>query len=377
MSAPDVIVVGGGVIGLSIAWRVTSLGLKAVVVDDRPGRAASWAAAGMLAPVTEVHYGEEDLLELNLASARLYPKWIEELEDASGLPSGYRSVGTLVVARDSDENAVLEDLFRFQQELGLSVERLRSQECRALEPYLSPRIRGGVLVEGDHQVDNRSLISSLVGACERAGVDFVPNKVASITAKERVFGVTLDSGERIDSRTVVVAAGSWSAAIGGIPNEATVPVRPVKGQLIHLRGPAEPSFVGRAVRSTDVYVVPRGDGRLVVGATVEEQGFDLTVTAGAIYELLRGAYELLPGITELEVTEAAAGLRPATPDNGPAIGESGIEGLLYATGHFRNGLLLAPITSAAIAHLIAGDPVEPEVRAFDPRRFRRDARAAS
>ncbi|MDQ3985712.1 MAG: glycine oxidase ThiO [Actinomycetota bacterium] len=377
MSAPDVVVVGGGVVGLSIAWRVAGRGLQVVVVDEIPGRAASWAAAGMLAPVTEVHYGEEKLLELNLASARLYPGWAEELEHASGLPSGYRSVGTVVVARDADENAVLDDLFALQKRMGLSVERLRARECRALEPYLSPRIRGGILVEDDHQVDNRALISALLSACNRARVEFVAHKVATLDLNARGPSVILDSGDRIDTSTVVVAAGSWSADIGGIPADATIPLRPVKGQLLHLRGAPEAPIATRTVRSTDVYVVPRGDGRLVVGATMEERGFDLTVTAGAVYDLLRGAYELLPGITELELTEAACGLRPATPDNGPVIGSSGIDGLLYATGHFRNGLLLAPVTSVAIAHLIAGEAVDPQIRAFDPGRFRRAARAAS
>ncbi|MGH2694719.1 MAG: glycine oxidase ThiO, partial [Actinomycetota bacterium] len=325
-------------------------------------------AAGLLAPVTEVHYGEEALLQLNLESAARYPSFVDELEDLSGLPAGYERSGMLCVARDSDENAAMEELYRFQQELGLDVERLRGSECRELEPALSPRVRGGTFVEGDHQIDNRALLPALYEACRRSAVQMRAARVAEIVCKQgRVSAVVLDDGEEVPCGTVVLAAGSWSGQIRGIPEHALPPVRPVKGQLIHLRGPH--ALVSRNVRGLDVYIVPRRDGRVVVGATVEEQGFDLSVTAGAIYTLLRDAYEILPGITELEVTETVAGLRPASPDNHPIIGATAVEGLVVATAHFRNGILLAPVTADAIVELLTTGTAPELVAPFSPLRF--------
>ncbi|HZA82378.1 MAG TPA: FAD-dependent oxidoreductase, partial [Actinomycetes bacterium] len=192
----DAVVVGGGVIGLGIAWRAAQAGLTVTVVDEAPGRGASWAAAGMLAPVTEVHYGEDELLALNLASAARWPGFAAEVEEASGRPVGYRPAGTLAVARDADDNAALEDLYRFQVRCGLQVERLRSRECRRLEPGLHPGIRGGVLAAGDHEVDNRALVQALLVACQRAGVRMVTGRVAELTMDgERVTGVVLEAGD--------------------------------------------------------------------------------------------------------------------------------------------------------------------------------------
>ena len=369
--AADVVVVGGGAIGLAVAWRAAQAGMAVTVVDQAPGRGASWAAAGMLAPVTEVHYGERQLLALNLAAAARWPSFAAELEEAAGQPVGYRPGGTLAVARDADDNAALEDLYQFQLRCGLEVERLRSRECRQLEPGLAPSIRGGVLAAGDHQVDNRALVQALVVACERAGVRLVEGRVAELAVEGgRVTGVVLAaSGERLAAGTVVLAAGCWSGGIGGLAAEALPPVRPVKGQLLYLRGPADQPLCSRNVRGLEVYVVPRGDGRVVVGATVEEQGFDTTVTAGAVHDLLRAALELLPEVAELELAETVVGLRPGSPDNAPMLGPAGPDGLVVATGHYRNGILLTPVTADAIAELLASGRVPELIAPFGPERF--------
>jgi glycine oxidase len=365
----DVIVVGGGVVGLTVAWRTAQRGLKVTVVDPAPGRSATWAAAGMLAPVTEVAYGEEPLLALNLAAAAAYPDFVAELESAAGKPVGYRTTGTLLVARDGDDNAALVDLHRFQQSLGLEARRLRGRECRAEEPGLVPSVRGGILVSGDHQVDNRALAEALETACEQAGVEFVAERAALMVVSGAVSGIRTAAGEAWPAGTVVLAAGSWSGEIEGLPPDARPPIRPVKGQLLHLRGPGEAPLLTRTVRGADAYLVPRADGRLVVGATVEELGFDTTTTAGAVYELLRAAYELVPGVAELELTEVAVGLRPTSPDNAPLLGPSPIERLVIASGHYRNGILLAPVTGAAIAELIETGRVPELLAPFSPARF--------
>jgi glycine oxidase len=371
-AAGDVVVVGGGVIGLGIAWRAAQAGMAVTVVDPAPGRGASWAAAGMLAPVTEVHYGEQALLRLNLAAAGRWPAFAAELEQAAGTPIGYRRCGTLTVARDADDNAALEDLYRFQLRCGLEVERLRSRDCRRLEPGLAPNVRGGVLAPGDHQVDNRAMAGALVTACERAGVRLLAGRVAELRLDgARVTGVTVAGGASLAAGTVVLAAGCWSRELGGLPAELLPPVRPVKGQLLHLRGPVADPLCRRNVRGLEVYVVPRADGRVVVGATVEEQGFDTRVTAGAVHDLLRAAFELLPDVAELEVVETVAGLRPGSPDNAPLLGRAGVDGLVVATGHYRNGILLAPVTAEAVAELLATGRVPAAIAPFGP--GRRDA----
>ena len=365
----DVAVIGGGVIGLSIAWRAAERGLEVALFDDAPGRASSAAAAGLLAPVTEVHYGEQALLELALASARGYPDFVAQVEQVSGKDVGYRSSGTLMVARDADDAGEIERLRRYQETLGLDVQRLTSRECRKLEPALSPRVRGGIFVSGDHSIDNRALTEALVAACKRAGVRFVHAHAARIDLRsESVSGVRTAAGDRVACSKVVLAAGCWSGSLEGLPAEALPPVRPVKGQLLYLHGPR---LIERNIRGLEVYVVPRSDGRIAVGATVEEMGFDLKVTAGAAYDLLRAAHELLPAVSELELAETVVGLRPGSPDNAPMLGESSIEGLIIATGHYRNGILLTPITAESIVELLATGRVPPLIGAFSPSRFQR------
>ncbi|MFF5107823.1 glycine oxidase ThiO [Streptosporangium sp. NPDC000509] len=344
----DLLVVGGGVIGLSVAWRAAVRGHRVTVADPAPASGASHAAAGMLAPVSEVTYTEEPLLRLGLASLKRWPAFAAELADASGHDLDYRTDGTLDVAFGSDDLAALDDLAAFVSKLGLPAERLTGRECRRLEPMLAPAVRGGLLAGGDAWVDPRRVTAALLAALERAGGTLVRARAAElITASGRATGVRLSTGESVGADLVVLAAGAWSGSLEGVPPEALPPVRPVKGQIMRLRSPAP--ILRRCVRGvvhgSHVYLVPRGDGETVLGATQEEMGFDTRVTAGGLWELLRDARELVPGVTELEVAEMTAGMRPGTPDNLPLIGATIVPGLHLATGHHRGGVLLAPLTA--------------------------------
>jgi glycine oxidase len=369
----DVIVVGGGVIGLAVAWRAAQQGLTVTVVDPTPGGGATHVAAGMLAPVTEVHYGEQPLLALNLESAGRWPAFAAELEHSTGRTVGYRDDGTLAVALDDDDARVVGELAAFQRELGLLVESLRSRECRELEPLLHPSVRGGLLVAADHQVDNRAVARALLAACDTSGVRMVGTRVTALEPGGRVH---CDDGMVLAAGTVVLAAGWQSPALAGIP------VRPVKGQILRLRfDPGAPPLrhvVRGFARGLSVYLVPRVSGELVVGATVEEQGADTTVTAGAVHELLRAAVELVPAVAELELVEARAGLRPGTPDNAPLIGTlPGREDVIIATGHFRNGILLTPVTAEAVVQQLTTGRWPNLVVPFTPDRFAGAELAAS
>ena len=365
MSGYDVIVVGGGIIGLATAWRAMSRNLSVALIDEQSEPNASGIAAGMLAPAAEVSYGEEGLVELGLAAAERYPDFIAEIEECSGLEAGYRRSGTLVVARDLDDMAELDELHSFQQRLGLSSSKLRGRQARELEPALISSARGALLVEGDHSVDSRALVQSLAHACEKAGVCRWNESATEVAPGS----VRTSSGDLVHGETVVLAAGARSGSIPGVPGEVSSSIRPVKGQLLHLSGPSEPALLSMTVRGTDVYLVPRRDGRLIVGATVEEAGFDTRVTAGGVFGLLRSAYELVPGITELELTESLAGLRPGSVDNAPLIGDTSVPGLYAATGHYRNGILLAPVTADALVERLVTGVTPALIEPFSPLRF--------
>ncbi|MGH2788133.1 MAG: glycine oxidase ThiO [Actinomycetota bacterium] len=370
MSAPDVVVVGGGAIGASVAWRCAARGIAVTLIEETPGRGSTWAAAGMLAPVTEAHFGEERLLELNIDSSRRWSAFAAELEELTGASIGYEQCGTVMVAPDADGFAVISELLDYQERLDLKVERLSRTELRALEPALAPGIRGGALVEGDHHVDNRALVDALLDACRLTGVELHAGSVASITTRgDRVVGVELDGGESRPCEQVVVAAGCWSGGIEGVPDEIRSAVRPVKGQLLYLRGPVGAPPITRNVRSPDIYIVPRGDGRIVVGATVEEMGWDVTVTADAVYTLLRDAFAVVPALDAFELIECVAGLRPGSRDNAPIIGPGGPRGLVVATGHYRNGILLTPVTADSVAEIVATGGVPDAIREFTPSRL--------
>jgi glycine oxidase len=374
-AAYEVVVVGAGVIGLSLGWRAARRGLRTLVLDaESPGGGASGVAAGMLAPVTEATFGEESLLALNLEAARSYPDFVTELESETGVPVYYRASGTLAVALDRDDAELLKRLHAFQVSLGLDAEWLPGRECRRLEPGLAPSVVGGIRSSLDHQVDPRALSRALTDALARSGGELRADSpvTAILSGPEGASGVALRTGERISAEWVVVAAGWRSGTIEGLPDDAHVPVRPVKGQILRLRGDAGSPVAQRVVRTTEVYIVPREDGELVVGATVEERGPDTSVTAGGIFQLLRAAYEALPAITELELVEATAGLRPASPDNAPIVGPGAVPGLVWATAHWRNGILLAPITAEGVVELLTGGAVPEVLAAFAPGRFARE-----
>jgi glycine oxidase len=335
----DVIVVGGGVIGLASAWRLAQRGLSVAVLErGEPGGGATRAAAGMLAPVTESEFGDEPVLQSRLAAAEAWPRFASELAEASGLDCGYRRNGCLSIALDADDLGEVSRHHEFRLELGLAAEWLLASACRELESALSTSTAGGSFTPDDGEVDPRRLTAALVGALEGAGVPIVRANVGSL---EEVF-------ER--APTVVAATGAWAE---WLPEEARPPVRPVKGQILRLRGRRDDPVVERTIRTPEVYVVPRASGEVVVGATVEERGFDTTVTAGAVHELLRAAYRALPELAELEFVEASAGLRPGTPDNLPIVERTAVEGLVLATGHYRNGILLAPVAAERVAELVA------------------------
>ena len=371
----DVVVAGGGVIGTAIAWRAAAAGLDVVVVDPEQGDAASLVAAGMLAPASEALFGEGALLRLNLLAVGGFGSFAAELEAASGRQVGLRREGTLAVAYDPGDYAALLRLTAFRRSVGLDAEELDSRACRDMEPFLAPDVHGGVLFAGDWSVDNRRYVAALREAARLAKVRFVRDRVVAVRASDgRASGVRLAGGEDIDSAQVVMAAGCWSGEIGGLPEPLRTVVRPVKGQLLRLRHPAGLTpvlshTIRSIVRGTDVYLVPRADGELIVGATSEERGADRTVTAGAVHDLLHDAMSVLPVTSELILAETCAGLRPGTPDNGPVVGRCGPDGLLLASGHYRNGILMSPVTADAVTALLAGQPAAPEWAPFTPQRF--------
>ncbi len=353
---PDVIIVGGGIIGLSTAWRLHQEGAEVVVLDPAPGTGATHAAAGMLAPIHEAYWGESHILRLNLAASQAWPAYADEL----GVDAvDYRRNGTLMAAYDADDKAVLDNLGDLHEQEGLLVERLRSRECRSREPLLAPGVRGGVYSPVDHQVNPRRVVAELLNR--------VPTLAVSAT---EVTGnqVVTDDGQVMACQQVVVAAGAWTGRLLGVP------IRPLKGQILRLSGPEGLLRlpVRGVVRGSTVYAVPRSDGEIVVGATQEEQGFDTRVTAGGVYELLRDVLAVLPGLSEIDLVETWAGLRPGAPDNAPIIG-AGDDGIVYATGHYRNGILTAPITAAAVSALVLGRKPPVDLAPFSPTRFHSDS----
>jgi glycine oxidase len=356
----DVIVIGAGVIGLSVAWRAAQRGLSVVVLDrGQPGCGTSSVAAGMIAPISEADGADLALLQLGVRSAALWPEFAAELEDASGHTVAYRKSGTLLVARDRDEAEALDREQALRARLGLSTERLSASAARRREPALAPRVRLALEIADDHSVDPSAVVRALVAAVRNAGVVLLPGaEVTEVTVeRDTARGVVLACGHQIASGEVVIAAGPWSAALGGVPDHARVPVRPLKGQLLRLCDPDRGQVLDRVVRwglPRPGYLVPRVDGRIVLGATMEDRGFDTSITGLGVYELLHDAIDLVPAIGELVVEGLVAGLRPATPDNAPVIGAGAIRGLLYATGHYRHGVLLAPITADLVAQELVG-----------------------
>ena len=370
-SKPRVVIIGAGVIGLGIAWRLALRATVTVFDRGKAGAGASHAAAGMLAACCEAEPGEEALVALGRESQRRWPSFAEELERATGIDVELRREGTLVLALTADDQATIAHHLEFQRQLDLPLEWLSAAATRAREPRLAGKIAGALFSPEDHQVDNRKLAHALRIAAEQAGVEIREHQPVKelVVQGGQARGVVLDDGTSVPADIVVLAAGAWSRGIGGLPPDRRPPVRPIKGQMLALRmDPAAP-LLSHVLWAPGVYLVPRRDGRLIVGATVEEKGFDDTITAGGLLTLLEAAWRAIPAVEELPVDEIWVGHRPGSRDDAPILGPGPLAGLFYATGHHRNGILLAPVTADAMARLILDEVVEPAIKPFGLERF--------
>lgn len=367
-----IVIIGGGICGLSIGWRLAQAGSDVTVLErDVAGRGATWAAAGMLASRVEAEHGEEWQLPLLLESRAMWRGFAAELEQASGQSVEYRDHGTIVVALDRDDREELEHRFDYLSRFGVELELLTGVEARRREPHLSRAVSSAIYSPLDHQVENRKAFEALKAAFILAGGILREGaEVSSIlTAAGRATGVAIGD-EEIAAEAVVLAAGPWSRNIGGLPEAVRPKVRPVKGQMLALQMPPGAPLIDHVVWGPrSIYMVPRNDGRLVIGATVEEMGFDTQLTAGGMLHLLRYGYEVLPGIYDLALVETWAGLRPTSRDDAPILGPAALDGLVMATGHHRNGILLAPITAELISRYLLKGEIMTEMKPFLPGRF--------
>ena len=368
---PRVVIIGAGVVGLGIGWRLAGRAGVAIFDRGRAGGGASHAAAGMLAACCEAEPGEEALVALGRESQARWPAFAEELMRASGIDVELRDEGTLVLALTTDDQGEIAHRLEFQRQLDLPLGWLSATATRAREPHLAGKIAGALFSPQDHQVDNRKLTQALRIAAESAGVIIHEHRPVKeiVVQGGRAKGVALEDGMVVAADIVVLAAGAWSRGIGGLPPDRRPPVRPVKGQMLALRMDASAPLLSHVLWAPGAYLVPRRDGRLIVGATVEEKGFDETITAGGLLTLLEAAWRAVPAVEELPVEEVWVGHRPGSPDDAPILGHGPLEGLFYATGHHRNGILLAPMTADAMARLILDDTVAPAIRPFGLERF--------
>ena len=368
----NVAIVGAGVIGLAIAWRLAARGAQVAVFDKgAAGSGASHAAAGMLAACVEAEPGEEALVALGRESQARWPAFAAELEQVSGIDVGLRPEGTLVVALTADDQARLLHQLVFQQKLGLPLQWISAAETRRREPHLAGKLAGAVLSLEDTQVDNRKLASALRVAAEAAGASISEQRaVAAVSSHAgQVDGIVLADGSNVAADVVVLAAGAWSRSIAGVAPELRPPVRPIKGQMLSLRMDPVAPLLTHVVWAPGAYLVPRRDGRLLVGATVEEKGYDTSLTAGGILTLLEAAWRVVPAVEELPIDEMWVGHRPGSRDDAPILGPGPIDGLVYATGHYRNGILLTPITAEVIARLVLDGVADAAIRPFGNERF--------
>jgi glycine oxidase len=368
---PRVAIIGAGVAGLGIGWRLADAGCRVTVFErGEAGHGASWAAAGMLAAGLEAEPGEERLLALNLASQRLWPAFRDQLEAVAGSAIGYRAEGTLAVALTRDDVERLRFSFEFQRDLGVELAWLSAADARRREPHLRPGLAAAVFSPHDHQVDSRRLTLALRAAFLKAGGDLREHAEVSGLDVEagRVRGVVVD-GERHAADQVVLAAGAWSALLDGLPDAARPPVRPVKGQMLALRMDPEHPVLRHVLWAPKGYLVPRNNGHLIVGGTVEERGFDQELTAGGVLALLEAAWRALPAIEELPIDELWVGFRPTSRDDAPILGPTPVEGLVLATGQHRNGILLTPITALTVSEVILTGRTPASIREFTIDRF--------
>jgi glycine oxidase len=371
IARPRVVVIGAGVIGLGIAWRLAGRGTVTVFDRAKAGSGATHAAAGMLAACCEAEPGEEALVALGRESQARWPAFAEELKRASGIDVELRDEGTLLLALTADDQATIAHHLEFQRRLNLPLEWLSAAATRAREPHLAGKIAGSLFSPQDHQVDNRKLARALRIAAESVGVTICEDRPVKevIVQGGRAKGIALEDGTIAAADIVVLAAGAWSRGIGGLPPDRRPPIRPVKGQMLALRMDASAPLVSHVLWAPGVYLVPRRDGRLIVGGTVEEKGFDDTITAGGMLTLLEAAWRAIPAIEELPIDEVWVGHRPGSRDDAPILGPGPLDGLFYATGHHRNGILLAPVTADAMARLILDNIIDPAIRPFGLERF--------
>lgn len=370
----EIAVVGAGVAGLGIAWQLACRDVDVVVLErGRAGSGASRAAAGMLAPTAEVEFGETELLKFGRRSLEMYPEFTEALETTSGIDVDYRREGTVVVAADRDDAEALDRIADYHEELGLPVESLSPESARETEPAIAPDIRGALFCPDDHQVDPPRLVDALVDALRREGGDLVEDTaVETVHCESGVDGLSTATGDRLDARRVLLAAGAWTPEIGGLPRRAIPRIRPVRGEILALEAPSATSplcdCVVRAPDPTrpDVYLAPKSDGRVVVGATSEERGFDSRPTGGGVYELLRGAREVVPGAYDAYLHDVWVGFRPVSLDGKPVLGPTAVDGLWVATGHGRHGILHAPLTARSMAEALLADRIPETLTGFTP-----------
>lgn len=362
--------IGGGIAGLTCARELARRGMSVLLAERGTlGNGASRAAAGMLSPVVEARIEERSVLELGVEAAAYYAEFVRELETESGMSVDYRREGTLFVAVDRDQGELLEHLFEEQRDLGLPVEWLTGYECRQMEPYLAPGIPAGISSPQDYQVDNRKLLAALVLACRHLGVDLRQDlgPVRAARGVEGTFEVEWDGGGIVADR-VVVATGAYGGALDELLPGFGRLLRPVKGQILRVDQSKMP-LVSRVVRTPEVYLAPKSNGWLVVGGSSEDRGFDPEITVGEIFEILRSAWECVPGIYELPIRETTVGFRPASIDHAPIIGATGVEGLCLALGYYRHGILFAPYIARLIARLMIDGEQSGWLGTFSPRRL--------
>ena len=368
-----ILIIGGGIIGLSIAWRLIGIGKKVIIIDKKNlGKEASWAAAGMLSGRLDLKPCEKKLLPIFEKSHLAWPKFAEELENKSGKSIGYKKEGTLRVACDLDEEKKLKNNYDFLKNNKVNITWLSGDKIRDKEPYVSNNVLSGFFSPDDHHVNNRYILNALITILKKNKNNciFKENTEVEkiITNKNQVIGVKTNN-EIIKTKEIIVCSGAWTSKIKNIEIKE-VPIRPVKGQMVCLKIPKNISLLKHILWRENVYLVPRNNSDLIIGATEEEMGYDKSLTVGGIYNLLKIAREVLPAIEDLSIVESWSGLRPTSRDDAPIIGPSKkLKGLIYATGHHKNGILLAPLTSSVIKNYYLNGNIGNDFNNFEPGRF--------